>query len=71
MVVCADQICNKKERVDVQTLQRLSERLGASCYQCNGTNLETLTGKFGNYLKCRDCGANNSWQGISERIGKG
>jgi len=70
VVVCATAGCKKVERVDVQTLQRLAERLGATCHQCKGANLESKTGKFGNYLKCRDDGANNSWQGISERIGK-
>lgn len=70
VVVCTDQVCNKKERVDVQTLQRLAERLGASCRQCKGTNLQSLTGTFGNYLRCRDCRENNSWQGVSDRIGK-
>ncbi len=70
VIVCADQVCNKKERVDVQTLQRLAERLDASCRQCKGTNLQSLTGSFGNYLRCRDCRENTSWQGVSERIGK-
>ena len=70
VIVCADQVCNKKERVDVQTLQRLAARLGASCRQCKGTNLQSLTGSFGNYLRCRDCLENTSWQGVSERIGK-
>jgi transcription elongation GreA/GreB family factor/very-short-patch-repair endonuclease len=70
VIVCADQGCNKKERVDVQILQRLAERLGASCYQCGSTNLESVTGKFGNFLWCRDDRANNSWQGVRDRIGK-
>jgi transcription elongation GreA/GreB family factor len=70
VIVCADQVCNKKERVDVQTLQRLAERLGAVCRNCKGTNLQSLTGSFGNYLRCRDCHENNSWQGVRERIGK-
>jgi transcription elongation GreA/GreB family factor/very-short-patch-repair endonuclease len=70
VVVCADSGCKKVERVDVQTLQRLAERLPATCRNCNGTNLTSLQGPIGNYLKCRDCGANNSWQGVSERIGK-
>jgi transcription elongation GreA/GreB family factor/very-short-patch-repair endonuclease len=68
VIVCADRVCNKKERVEVQTLQRLAERLGASCRRCKGTNLQSLTGSFGNYLRCRDCRENNSWQGVSERI---
>jgi very-short-patch-repair endonuclease len=70
VIVCADPDCKKVDRVDVPTLKRLAERLGASCYQCKGINLETSTGRFGNYLKCRDCDASNSWQGVSERIGK-
>jgi hypothetical protein len=70
VVACVDPRCRKVERVDAQTLKRLAERLGASCYKCKGTNLESATGRFGNYLKCRDCGANNSWQGVRERTGK-
>ena len=54
VVMCTDRVCKKVERVDVQTLQRLAERLGVTCYQCKGTNLESQSGKFGNYLKCRD-----------------
>ena len=70
VVTCASGGCKNVERVDVQTLQRLAERLGVTCYQCKSTSLESQSGKFSNYLKCRDDGANNSWQGISERIGK-
>ena len=55
--MCADAACKKVERVDAQTLKRLAERLGASCYQCKGTNLESVTGRFGNYvsaeLRCK------------------
>ena len=69
LVVFCTSGCKKVERVDVQTLQRLAERLGVTCYQCKGTKLESQSGKFSNYLKCRDDGANNSWQRISERIG--
>ena len=67
-VVVCDAGCKKVERVDVQTLQRLAERLGASCWKCKAKNLQSLTGSLGNYLRCRDCGENNSWQGIRERI---
>jgi hypothetical protein len=69
VVMCTRGQCRKVERVDVQTLQSLAERLHLTCYQCRGTNLESQTGRFSNYLKCRDDGANNSWQGISERLG--
>ncbi|MGE5306570.1 MAG: AAA domain-containing protein [Alphaproteobacteria bacterium] len=70
VVVCADPACKKVTRIEAQALRRLAERLKAPCYQCKSVNLDTSTGKFGNYLKCRDCGSNNSWQGISERLGK-
>jgi transcription elongation GreA/GreB family factor/very-short-patch-repair endonuclease len=70
VVMCTNGECKKVGRVDVQTLQRLAERLGVTCYQCKGKNLESQTGRFSNYLKCRDDGANNSWQGISERMAK-
>jgi hypothetical protein len=70
VVICANDGCKKAERVDVQTLQRLAERLAATCYQCNGTHLVSLQGPFSNYLKCPNDGANNSWQGISDRIEK-
>ena len=70
IVACTNHGCKKAERVDVQTLQRLANRLSVTCYQCNGTNLESQSGKFSNYLKCRDDGANNSWKGICDRIGK-
>lgn len=62
--------CRKVERVDTETLQRLAERLSAICYSCNGGALKSVVGRFGNYLKCRSCGANNSWQGLNERIRK-
>jgi very-short-patch-repair endonuclease len=70
VVVCANGGCKKIERVDVQTLQRLVERLGVTCFRCKGSHLESQTGRFSNYLKCRNCGTSNSWQGISEKIGK-
>jgi len=69
VVMCSVR-CKKVERVDVQTLQRLADRLGVTCYQCKSTNFESQSGKFSNYLKCRIDGTNNSWQGISERIEK-
>ena len=61
--------CRKVERVDVQILQRLAKQLGTACHKCKSTNLESKTGTFGNYLKCRKCGANTSWQRIRNRIG--
>ena len=69
VIACADSGCRKIERVDVLTLKLLAARLKASCYECKGYNLDSATGRFGNYLKCSDCGANNSWQGVRERAG--
>jgi hypothetical protein len=70
VVTCIGGGCKKVERVDVQTLQRLADRLEVTCFRCKGKKLESQSGKFSNYLKCRDDGENNSWQEISKRIGK-
>jgi transcription elongation GreA/GreB family factor/very-short-patch-repair endonuclease len=70
VVRCASGGCKWAERVDVQILQRLADHLFATCYQCKGTNLASTHGRFSNYLKCRDDGANNSWEQLSERIRK-
>ena len=67
--ICESGGCNKFERVDIQTLQRIADRLGVTCFRCKGANLSSQTGKFSNYLRCRDCDTNNSWQRASERIG--
>jgi hypothetical protein len=69
IIICENSGCRKFERVDVEMLQRLSDRLGISCYQCKSINLRSQTGKFSNYLKCHRCDTNNSWQRISERMG--
>ena len=68
VVVCTDLGCNKVERVDVQTLQRLAESLRVTCRKCNSTGLASLLGKapLGNYLRCRDCGENTSWQFVAQ-----
>ncbi len=68
VITCKE--CKKVERADTETLQRLAERLSAVCYSCKGGPLKSAVGPFGNYLKCRNCGANNSWQVVSERIRK-
>jgi very-short-patch-repair endonuclease len=70
VTVCTNHGCKNIGRIEVQTLQRLADRLGIRCYQCNGRNLESHSGKFSNYLKCRDDGANNSWKAGCERLGK-
>ena len=62
--------CNKSERIQTETLQRLAERLSAACYSWGGGPLRSAIGRFGNYLKCQSCGANNSWQGLTDRLRK-
>jgi len=67
VVVCTDRGCNKVERVDMQTLQRLAESLRVTCRNrtCKSTRLSSVQGPLGNYLKCRDCGENTSWQFVA------
>jgi len=67
VIACGSEICGRLERVEDGVLQRLADRLFASCYACSGS-LRSLRGPFGNYLKCGACGTNNSWRGVSERI---
>ncbi len=65
VVVCTDPGCKQVERVDVQTLQRLAQRLRVTCRKCNTAGLTSVKGPLGNYLKCRDCGENTSWQFVA------
>ena len=67
VVVCTDPVCNKVERVDVETLQRLAKSLRVTCRKCNRTGLASLRGEgpLGNYLKCRNCGENTLWQFVA------
>jgi len=67
VVVCTDRGCNKVERVDTQTLQRLAESLRVTCRNrnCKSTRLTSVQGPLGNYLKCPDCGENTSWQFVA------
>ena len=70
VVICESRGCKKSERIHIQILQRLTDRLSIKCFQCKGANLSSQTGKFSNYLKCHDCNSSNSWQGVSTRIEK-
>jgi hypothetical protein len=65
VVVCTDPVCNKTERVDGQTLQRLVAKLGLTCRKCDVRALTSLQGPLGNYLKCGKCGENTSWQFVA------
>ena len=65
VVVCIDPGCNKVERVDMQTLQRLAKSLRVTCRNCNSAGIINVQGPLGNYLKCQDCGENTSWQYVA------
>lgn len=62
--------CPKIARVDTDTLQHLVDRLATTCFRCRIGKLKSMARSFGNILKCQngECGANNSWQGLSERL---
>jgi very-short-patch-repair endonuclease len=65
VVACADPSCNKVERVDIQSLQRLAENLRLTCRKCSSASLISVKGSLGNFLKCRECGENTSWQFVA------
>ena len=62
--------CTSTERVDTETLQHLVDRLAATCFSCTSGKLKSMARSFGNILQCqnRECGRNNYWQGLGERI---
>jgi hypothetical protein len=70
VIVCANGGCKKSKRVDAETLQRLADRLAVLCYSCKASSLKSIERTFANILKCPnpDCAANNTWQGISDKI---
>jgi hypothetical protein len=72
VVVCTDPGCNKVERVEMQTLQRLAKSLRVTCRNrnCNSTGIINVQGPLGNYLKCQDCGENTSWQYVAGYVRK-
>jgi hypothetical protein len=63
----ATDTCGQQEHVGEAVLQRLGDRLNASCYACGGP-VRSLRGPFGNYLKWSTCGPTNSWRGVGERL---
>lgn len=69
-VVLTCKECGNVERVRTEALQELADRLLVTCYSCNSGPLKSISGRFGNYLKCQKCGTNNSWQGVSDRLRK-
>ena len=73
VIICAIGGCKKSERVDVETLQHLIDHLSVRCFSCTPPGrLKSVERNFGNLLICENphCGRNNTWQGISDRIGK-
>jgi len=72
-IVISCSICKKAQRVDSKTLQRLADHLAATCFWCKKQRtLKSVERSYGNILSCQNpiCGRNNTWQGISERIGR-
>lgn len=67
VVACRSEPCGRLERLGEDVLQRLADRLGASCFACGGS-VRSSRGPFGNYLKCHTCGTNNTWRGVNERL---
>ena len=61
--------CQQTRRVDITILQKLTDKLNATCFRCSG-KLISVARPFGNIMVCQDpsCRANNSWQGLSERL---
>ena len=70
VVVCTSDGCRKSKRVDAETLKRLADHLSVLCYSCKQGSLQSMERTYGNILRCQNphCGANNTWQGISDRI---
>jgi very-short-patch-repair endonuclease len=69
-IVVACKQCKQSRRVDADTLQRLADRLAATCFECTTGKLKSVARPYGNILICQnpDCGRNNYWQGLSERV---
>jgi very-short-patch-repair endonuclease len=58
-------------RVDVDTLQRLADRLLVGCFSCKSGSLRSVARPFGNVLRCPNSACpNNTWQGVNQRIGR-
>jgi very-short-patch-repair endonuclease len=68
VVVCA--LCSARDRVDIDTLQRLAAAVEATCFSCNGSNLKSTARPYGHILLCLNpaCGRQNTWRGISDRL---
>jgi very-short-patch-repair endonuclease len=67
-IVVACTRCKTTARVNVNTLQRLAERLSVVCFSCKCGSLQSVARSFGNVLRCPNAACpNNTWQGIAER----
>ena len=62
--------CGQAQRIDTQLLQRLIDCLGIACFSCTSGKLKSEAMDYANILKCLnpDCGSNNSWRGVSDRL---
>jgi hypothetical protein len=71
-VVLTCKECKETQRVGANVLQRLADRLMATCFSCTLGQLKSTARPYGNILICQntDCGRNNSWQAISDRMSR-
>jgi hypothetical protein len=62
--------CGQAQRIDTELLQRLVDALGIACFSCAAGKLKSEAMEYANILKCMnpDCGSNNSWRGVSDRL---
>jgi len=62
--------CGQSQRIDAGLLQRLIDALGIACFSCAVGKLKSEAMEYANILKCLnpDCGSNNSWRGVSDRL---
>jgi hypothetical protein len=67
-IVIHCQACKTSDRVPLDVLQRLADKLAATCKWCGGP-LTSTARSFGHILRCQGDCPNNTWDGISRRMG--
>jgi hypothetical protein len=67
IVSCMDAACGEQQRVDVHTLQRLADHLGATCASCGG-RLNSRSKAWGNLLRCDGPCWNVTWERFNDQV---
>jgi very-short-patch-repair endonuclease len=67
MIACMDAACGEQERVDLESLQKLADHLGAVCMTCGGA-VTSHSKKSGHFLRCKGWCPSTTWEGINERL---